>query len=420
VSSIHQLGPDGSGARVSQGRKTLFVLTALFPSFMIALLLGEVMVRVAAPQNLSGTWREYHARGYMVNKAGGTARHQFGDRLVHYRFNDLHMRGAPIGSGKVRVLALGDSYTFGWLLNEADTYLAKLQGHADERFRAGQFEILNGAAGGWGTEDYVAFLEDHGESIKPEIVLAFLGIDDTRRSINGRIYRVADPAALRLEATGYKRSDATLKRLVNAIPRYEVLLEHSHLVQLMRKVSLRGQAGALPAPTGTGPGANSTALPAIAASDPAIVKQKALFIRLADWCDKHNAKLLVTTNWPVDPNHSPTVENNQNRAFRAQAAEFFRDRGIDFFDAGPPIGAQIGNQLDKYLIKDDGHPTEAGAQLVADVIWPWLETRLRFHLYARTDRPAQISENLRDLTSVYRTKQSQSDRLTGLISHKAT
>jgi len=391
VTSPPQHGPHRPDSlKISLGRKALFALTPLVASLFVGLLVGEVVVRVAAPQNLSGTWREYHARGYLVNKADGTARHQFGDRVVHYRFNEHHMRGAPIGSGKVRVLALGDSFTFGWLLDEPDTYLANLQKRVDESFPSGQFEILNGAAGGWGTEDYVAFLEDYGESIKPEIVLAFLGIDDTRRALNGRIYRVADTAALTLEPTGYKRFESTLKRLANAMPGYQFFLEHSHLLQLVRKVSLRGETAAFRAPTGMGPSADSKTLPAVAANDPAIVKQKALFIRLADWCNKHNAKLLVTTNWPVDQNYSPIPMNNPNRAFRAQTAEFFRDRGIEFFDAGPAIGRQIGNQLDNYQIKDDGHPTEAGAKLIADTIWPWLEPRLRDYLVeeAATDRHA--------------------------------
>jgi len=394
VTSFPQSGPHRPGSRrISPGRKALFVLTPLVASLFVGLLLCEVAVRVAAPQNLSGTWREYHARGYLVNKAGGTARHQFGDRVVHYRFNEHHMRGAPIGSGKVRVLALGDSFTFGWLLNETDTYLARLQKDADERFRFGQFEILNGAAGGWGTEDYVAFLEDYGESIKPDVVLAFLGIDDTRRAINSRIYRVADAATLTLEPTGYKRFESTLKRLANAMPGYQLFLEHSHLFQLIRKVSLRDETAAFRASTGMGPSANSITSPTVAANDPAIVKQKALFIRLADWCNKHDAKLLVTTNWPVDQNYSPIPMNNPNRDFRAQTVEFFRDRGIEFFDAGPTIGQQIGNQLDNYQIKDDGHPTEAGAKLIADTIWPWLEQRLHDYLLEESanDRHAVAS-----------------------------
>jgi hypothetical protein len=195
------------------------------------------------------------------------------------------------------------------------------------------------------------------------------------------IYRVADTAALTLEPTGLKRFESTLKRLANAMPGYQFFLEHSHLLQLVRKVSLRGETCRLPCPDRHGTEWRFENIASGRCKRSRNREAEALFIRLADWCNKHNAKLLVTTNWPVDQNYSPIPMNNPNRAFpRSKPPNFFRDRGIEFFDAGPAIGRQIGNQLDNYQIKDDGHPTEAGAKLIADTIWPWLEPRLRDYL----------------------------------------
>jgi GDSL-like Lipase/Acylhydrolase family len=365
--------------KFSRSKELLFILVALTFSLLVTLMLGEVIVRMAAPQDLSGTWLETAPRGYLRNKSGGTARHQFGQRVVHYRFNDRHMRGGTIGAGEVRVLALGESFTFGWLLEEQNTYLARLQQHADAAFGADQFEILNGAAGGWGTEDYVLFLEDEGDLINPNVVLVFLGIDDTERAMNAPLYRLVDRHALTLEPTGVKVHDSRLKQFANSVPGYELLLEHSHLMQFLRKESLRGRPGVFAAPQTDRSSAPPTSLPVIKPDDASILKEKALFLRIANWCRQHHALMLVVTNWPADQRFTltPAELNQRNITFRAQADQFFRENGIDFFDPGPQLAVAFGGRLDQYRIHDDGHPTEAGAALIGDTIWPWLEPKLR-------------------------------------------
>jgi len=365
--------------KLSRGKELFFIFVALAFSLLVTLVLGELLVRIAAPQDLSGTWLENAPRGYLRNKSGGTARHQFGQRVVYYRFNDHHMRGRPIGAGKVRVLALGESFTFGWLLEEQDTYLARLQQHADSAFGIEQFEILNGAAGGWGTEDYVLFLEDEGDSIKPDVVLVFLGIDDAQRAMNATIYRLADTHALTLEPTGLKMHESRLKQIANSVPGYELLLEHSHLIQLIRNASVHGRSGVFAAQQTDSSPAPATSLPVIKPDDTGILKEKALFLRIADWCKQHHALMLVVTNWPADQRFTLIAAemNQRNITFRAQADQFFRENGIDFFDPGPELAVAIGGGLDQYRIHDDGHPTEAGAALIADMIWPWLEPKLR-------------------------------------------
>jgi hypothetical protein len=80
----------------------------------------------------------------------------------------------------------------------------------------------------------------------------------------------------------------------------------------------------------------------------------------------------------VDGQHfAPGGTNDLNIAFRNQTEEFFRQKGIEFFDPGPQLREQMGDNLGQYRIHRDGHPTEAGAELIANALWPWLEARLR-------------------------------------------
>jgi hypothetical protein len=69
-------------ARVGRTRRILPKLILLCGALVAGLVLGEVATRWLAPQDLSGSWRSEHPRGYFLNKAEGISRHQYGDRVV--------------------------------------------------------------------------------------------------------------------------------------------------------------------------------------------------------------------------------------------------------------------------------------------------------------------------------------------------
>jgi hypothetical protein len=86
--------------------------------------------------------------------------------------NDLGLRGNDVreeGPGVVRWVVLGDSYAFGWGVNDDQTYPAQLQHLLNEHARSGsgrtsladsvRFEILDGALPGFGTEQRARVFE---------------------------------------------------------------------------------------------------------------------------------------------------------------------------------------------------------------------------------------------------------------------
>jgi len=356
-------------------RRVLPKLLALGVSLFIALAVGEVAVRFLAPQDLSGSWRNPHPRGYLLNKGDGSSRHQFGDRVVHYRFNELHQRGGPVAKDGRRLLAVGDSYTFGWLLNEDDTYIARLQRRADEDFGAGTWQVLNGGGGGWGTADYVAYVEDFGERIRPQLVVVFLNADDIARSTSSPVFRLSGDGQ-RLE-TGTPPPPGRLKKFLNGLPLYQYGLEHSHLLQIARKAMLRGelaresdrQTSAL----------TRTPDEARVCNERAVRLVKQLFLCLRDWCDRHGARLVVLTTGfttptgpPDDPHRPPT----ENEAFLSEAAAFFAAEKIPYHNLDAGVVRDAGGDLRPYVIPGDGHPNEAGAALIARYAWDALRPYL--------------------------------------------
>ncbi|MCM8543260.1 MAG: hypothetical protein NE328_23530, partial [Lentisphaeraceae bacterium] len=100
-------------AQLSKKKKILFILIAVAIGFIIALISAEILIRIVSPQNLSGSWRQYHESGLILNKDSGESRHQQGERTVTYNFTDFHTRNSRIISGTKKVLVLGDSFTFG-------------------------------------------------------------------------------------------------------------------------------------------------------------------------------------------------------------------------------------------------------------------------------------------------------------------
>ncbi len=127
-------------------RLLIAALTLAIP-FAFAFIGGELMVRWVAPQDLSGTWLTVGPQGLILNRA--RARHQFGDRVVTYRINALHQRGPEPLDGTAAVLVLGDSFTFGWLLEEADSAPGVLQSLADRDLGPRKLAFLNASTGGW-------------------------------------------------------------------------------------------------------------------------------------------------------------------------------------------------------------------------------------------------------------------------------
>src|SRR5438105_1235800 len=108
----------------------------VFASIFASLVMCEVILRVVAPQDLSGSWEVYTRDGLLANKSSGTAFHQLGTRRVEYHFAPPHLRdldsdlSVAIGPSR-KVLVVGDSYTFGWLLSDHVTYLRRLEDYVN-------------------------------------------------------------------------------------------------------------------------------------------------------------------------------------------------------------------------------------------------------------------------------------------------
>lgn len=335
-------------------------LAALCISTLLALSLGECAVRLLAPQDITGSFRvQSPERGQLINRASGQAVHELGGRHVEYRFNKHHLRGDPPRGAKHRVLLLGDSFTFGVLLQQADTYPAKLDALAAERFGADTVEVLNGGVPGFGLANYVAWLEEFGPDVEPDMVVVFFNGGDIHRSVVSKLYTLRDDGTLTANSLPRRR----LKALMNAVPGYRFLLEHSHLLQLLR----RAFVPAMPSRQDTGP-------PPAPQPDPAVDLGEALFARLDAWCDARDVRLVVLTTGYQDSAHFGARRYPSLR-FLERAPQLFEALEVPFFDIAPPLLAQV-DSLEAVSIPIDQHPNERGADVIATHAWTVLQPQI--------------------------------------------
>jgi hypothetical protein len=123
------------------------------------------------------------------------------------RANRQGNRDAPVAipkpPGVFRILLIGDSFTVGANVQEADAYGQVLEGLLNASGKQ-QFEVVNTGVGGWNPFQYAQFLEHYGAQYEPDLVLVglFVGndvyldqfsVDQTLTAVMGR--RVTREAA---------------------------------------------------------------------------------------------------------------------------------------------------------------------------------------------------------------------------------
>jgi len=344
-------------------------LAIVFVAAVAPILLMEFATRHLAPQDLSGSWLVTGPFGQTLNKPGGTVRHQFKDVVVAYRFNKWHQRGAePADQGK-RILVLGDSFTFGWLLKEEETYVARLQAKADAVFGKGVFQFLNASTGGWSPSDFALYIEAFGERIKPDLIVPFLAVSNMHRAEALGILKLKAPTGHDLVVMDQSANRSAIKQFVRSFPGYQWLLENSHLVQLVRTsiVKLRSfQAHNYHVPKS----AETKTAPAAGSREVEIRRfARALFLRMKTWTSARNIPLTVmTTGWPYEylkTHNYPWIGEEITAA------------GVDFIDLTSRVSGSIGNNLADYEIPLDRHPNARGAALIAEAAWPRILPRLK-------------------------------------------
>jgi hypothetical protein len=205
-------------------------------STALAWLVAELILRLAPPtamerlqsirQAREGA-REVHPRGlYRLDAKGlwtlapgfrGTFRGK--DFAVDVEANSEGLRDREFGekpAGVFRILGLGDSFAFGWGVENRDSYLKLLETRLSST-RGRLHEVVNAGIPGFGTYEELELLRSVGLSYRPDLVLlSFYEGNDYAN--NG------DAPRSRLIEDGYLRDARTPPGLLSRISEHSVVI----------------------------------------------------------------------------------------------------------------------------------------------------------------------------------------------------
>lgn len=157
------------------------IMTSIATTILILLLLifFETAVRLIAPQTTLTAISSISPRIYTTSnpiswtlKPNTTDRHCTGEFCVRYTINSRSLRSKEYTLEKpkntTRILVLGDSFTFGFGVEDNETYPAVLEQLLNKNHLV---EVWNAGVSGYSPDAYYLFLKENIAKIKPDIVL---------------------------------------------------------------------------------------------------------------------------------------------------------------------------------------------------------------------------------------------------------
>ncbi len=97
---------------------------------------------------------------------------------THFATNALGFRGPQPRDHVTRILAIGDSCTWGWHVREDESYPAVLQELLDQHDGPGRYQVLNAGAPGYTSYQVLVALREKGLVLHPSIVVLSAGFND--------------------------------------------------------------------------------------------------------------------------------------------------------------------------------------------------------------------------------------------------
>jgi lysophospholipase L1-like esterase len=358
----------------------------LLVSTSISLIVAEIAQRARHPWHAIAPLRIPAPAGqaYQVNAPSLAIQQIYGWRWISYSTDRYGHRVTPQNAAATRrVLVLGDSFTFGLYLKDQETWPSQL-GVASSR----DVQVLNAAVPASGLAEWVAYLEDFGALLRPQVVVLAVNYVSLSRAHGHSLYSAEggrllrfDPARSQYSASGPDSVGDLLaarpKPRLNWEDEFAGTSEAFRLwVEAKKKIRVRAAAKLIPAaqaaaavPTVPAPRATDDRPYFDAAiSDAAMDTFLDLLLRRAKAAADRIGSTLVVVNIGFNhQNEKLYAAGSIDGAGQRVLPAILSRQGIKYIDLSPVIASMRANGLAAW-IPGDGHPTSAANQLIGQAI----------------------------------------------------
>jgi hypothetical protein len=328
-------------------------------SIIITLFIIEIYLSLFNPKAKNGSWRIQNEDGVYTNKGYGISKHEFiGEKKkisLTYKFGKFYNRiifNDKYYKDKNRILVLGDSNIFGWLLEDKDTFIGRIQRYFDNYY------LINSAAGGFSDTDTYLYLNRYCDEIKPEYILYFINVD---RSIRKKSMYFDETGKFIIK----KNNINNLKVFLNDKKIFFFLLENSHLIQLLKQVYVHVSDEAY---------IDFVKEPELKEMNLTITDfelVKKLYNKIVDKSNACNSKLIFIDTGLYTKSYNSKIFNDVVENFYSMFDENKNIKFISLYDE-----MRLGMIPDKVYKLEEGHPNAEGNYL----IYSLLKDKLNFYL----------------------------------------
>ncbi len=357
-------------------------LLLLFSSILLVLLIFEFSLKLFYPQNLDGWYSVRDKNGLNILRKNSKYFHRALGRTAKYTFDEFGNRITSSNNNHDKLLILGDSFTFGWLINDKYIFTELLQKYLKN------YKVINPSVPGWGIADYTRYLETYCKEIDPKNVIVMFNTDDFRRGYVSKLYKMDILNLIKIKNTNHPEIDrifdfhysqimkifkveyGSVKPLVthskyHKIPFYKFLIRNSHVFYLLRQtiVNIKDKKfwrqNILPSSDFDIP---SHRIPT--ELDVAEIAGKILLLRLKETSKKCNTQLNIIYSGWYDYQNLPLLDN-PTLHFLKYSKNFFEKHDIKFFDLSNMM-KKMHEKPEEYIITYDNHPNELGHKIIAE------------------------------------------------------
>jgi lysophospholipase L1-like esterase len=364
--------------------RALLLLTIVIVASALTLLVGEGFVRVFAPTERLVPLNEVIG-GITALKPDISGVHIVPHTFdVSYTTSSQRFRSlrnfVPYPDPKVlRVAVVGDSFTFGWGANDAQSYPSRLERLLNTQY--GPTEVLNAGICGTGTGNEALWYDLWVSHFHPNLVILTVVPNDTDDDLARPLFsidssgNVSPKSAVQVEQ--FQSQTLAARQIITRLPLYDYLTEHSELLNLFRRtVSVLIRRHHMKE---TSAKAGASAFDTIGLH---------LLAGEVEWLDKNvrsSGARLIVVFVPFRETvygHTPTTNRvvRESLAMVETLSGVCAKNGIPFHDLTSEMRtAAVSAQQPLYYTKYDAHPTPVGYQLIADLVSPMVLDDLRSH-----------------------------------------